>query len=257
MVQRSEEKTEAMPFLEHLVELRKRIIWVLLVLVASLIGGLVAAEPLVRYFKNTEPALGITWNVFSPWDSIVIYMKVAFIIALALTLPVIVYHLWAFVKPGLKKHEQQATVKYIPLALLFFCAGLSFAYFVIFPLAFHFTESVTIHLELTQTYGIAQYFSFMFNILLPVSLLFELPVLVMFLTRIRILNPGRLRKARKIAYLALVIIATTITPPDLISDLLVAAPLILLYEISVWLSALIYRRQLLEDARAEALLQNP
>jgi sec-independent protein translocase protein TatC len=93
--------------------------------------------------------------------------------------------------------------------------------------------------------------------LLPVSLLFELPVLVMFLTRIRILNPERLRKARKIAYLALVIIATTITPPDLISDLLVAAPLILLYEISVLLSAVIYRRQLAEDARAEVLLQNP
>jgi sec-independent protein translocase protein TatC len=234
---------EAMPFLEHLGELRKRIIWSLVVFILALIAGLIAAEPLVHFLKNAEPALGIEWNVFSPWDSITIYMKVAFIIALTISLPFIMYQLWSFVKPGLKEQERTATIKYIPLALLFFLTGLAFAYFVVFPLAFHFTESVTLYLGLTQTYGIAQYFSFMFNILLPVSLLFEMPVLVMFLTKLGILNPERLRAARKISYLILVIVATMITPPDLISDLLVGVPLILLYEMSVWLSSIVYRKK--------------
>jgi sec-independent protein translocase protein TatC len=84
----------------------------------------------------------------------------------------------------------------------------------------------------------------MFNILIPVSLLFEMPVLVMFLTKLHILNPVRLKAARKVSYLILVIVATMITPPDLISDLLVGIPLILLYELSVWLSAVVYRKQL-------------
>ncbi len=238
---------EEKPFLEHLGELRKRIIWSLVVFILALIGGLVAAETLVQYLKNSEPALGIEWNVFSPWDSITIYMKVAFIIALAISLPFILFQLWAFIRPGLKEQERTATIKYIPLAFVFFVAGLAFAYFVVFPLAFHFTESVTLYLGLTQTYGIAQYFAFMFNILLPVSLLFEMPVLVMFLTKLGILNPERLRAARKISYLILVIVATMITPPDLISDLLVGIPLILLYEMSVWLSSIVYRKKSLQS----------
>ncbi len=234
---------ESMSFLDHLGELRRRVIWVLVVFIGTMIGGLFAAEKLVTYLKNVEPAVGITWNVFSPWDSITIYMKVAFIIALALLLPFLLYQIWAFVKPGLKREEQQATIKYIPLAFVFFVCGLSFAYFIVFPMAFQFTESVTLYLELTQTYGISQYFSFMFNILLPVSLLFELPVVIMFLTRIGVLTTQRLRAARKISYLILVIVATMITPPDLISDLLVMIPLILLYEVSVGLSILVERRR--------------
>jgi sec-independent protein translocase protein TatC len=233
-------------FWDHLGELRKRIIWILIVFILAMIGGLILAGDLVVYLKNAEPAGGITWNVFSPWDSITIYMQVAFVLGLAVTLPFLIYQLWAFVKPGLKPREQVAAIKYIPLAFVFFLAGLMFAYFVVFPLAFSFTESVSKYLSLTETYGITQYFSFMFSILIPVSLLFELPIVVMFLTKIRILNPVRLRAARKVSYLILVIVATIITPPDLISDLLVAVPLILLYELSVWMSAIVYRKQLQE-----------
>jgi sec-independent protein translocase protein TatC len=233
-------------FWDHFGELRKRIIWILIVFITAMIAGLILAGDLVVYLKNAEPADGIAWNVFSPWDSITIYMQVAFVLGLAVTLPFLIYQLWAFVKPGLKPREQLATIKYIPLAFLFFLAGLAFAYFVVFPLAFSFTESISKYLSLTETYGITQYFSFMFSILIPVSLLFELPIVVMFLTKIRILNPARLRAARKLSYLILVVVATMITPPDLISDLLVAVPLIVLYELSVWMSAIVYRKQLLE-----------
>ncbi|MEI7026464.1 twin-arginine translocase subunit TatC [Paenibacillus sp. y28] len=240
-----------MSLVEHLTELRGRIIWVLVVFVLAMIGGLIVADPVLNFLKNQEPARSISWNAFSPWDAIGIYMQVSMVIALAVCLPVILYHFWAFVRPGLRENEQKATLKYIPFAALLFLIGLAFSYFIVFPMAFEFTLMVTHNLQLTETYGITQYFTFMFNILLPISLLFELPIVVMFLTRIRILNPLRLRKMRRYAYVILVIVATVVTPPDLISDILVAIPLILLYELSVLLSTLVYRKQLEQERRFE------
>lgn len=229
---------------EHLTELRKRLIWVVVVLVVAMIGGFFAAKPLLVYLMHAEPASSIiTLNTFSPWDAIRLYMQFSFAIGLVVTLPFTLTQIWLFVKPGLLPNEQKATLRYIPGAVLLFLLGLSFAYFVIFPMAFYFTSTVTRSLSLTETYGAAQYFSFMFNILLPMALLFELPVVVMFLTKLHILNPARLKKLRRYAYLVLVVIATVVTPPDFISDILVAVPMILLYEISIWLSARIYKAQ--------------
>jgi len=102
-------------------------------------------------------------------------------------------------------------------------------------------------MDVTETYGAAQYFSFMFSILLPVSLIFELPALLMFLTKLRMLKPALLRKFRRHAYFGLIIVSTFIAPPDFISNILIAIPLILLYELSVLLSAQIYRKQMERD----------
>lgn len=233
---------------EHLTELRKRLIWIVVVLVLTMIGGFFCAKPLIVYLMNTEPASSIvTLNTFSPWDAIRLYMQFSFAIGLVVALPFALLQIWLFVKPGLMEHEQKATLRYIPGAVLLFLLGLSFAYFVIFPMAFYFTSTVTKSLSLTETYGAAQYFTFMFNILLPMALLFELPVVVMFLTKLRVLNPTRLKKLRRYAYLVLVVIATIVTPPDFISDILVAVPMILLYEISIMLSGKVYRKQLEQD----------
>ncbi|WP_438444683.1 twin-arginine translocase subunit TatC [Gorillibacterium sp. sgz5001074] len=242
---------ESMALVDHLTELRKRIIWVMLVLVISLIGGLIAATYVLDYLKSVPPANTIPWHAFSLWDGIRIYMQFAFVLSLVVTLPFTMYQLWAFIKPGLKEHEQKAALRFVPFSLLLFVVGLAFAYGVVFKMAVYFTSKVNKSMGLTETYGISQYFSFMFNIVIPVALLFELPILVMFLTQLRILNPGRLRKMRRVAYLILVIVGTMITPPDFISDLLVAVPLILLYEFSVLLSARIYRKQLQKDQQWE------
>lgn len=240
---------------EHLRELRKRLIRVAAVFVLLTLGGLYIAGPLIRYLTVSGPAAGIALNTFSPWDSIQIYMQVSFFIGLAFSLPYALLELWLFVKPGLKPLEQKAAIFYIPLAAFLFAAGFAFAYLIVFPMAFYFTSSVTKSLGFMQTYGIAQFFSFMFNILLPVALLFELPVVVLFLTKIRVLNPYWLKKIRKAAYLVLIIIAASMTPPDVISDILVAAPLIGLYEVSIFLSWSVYKKQqrLEEGMKAEKL----
>lgn len=240
-----------MPLLEHLGELRKRLIYVLIVVTAGLVVGIIFAEPVYNFLMSQKPANTVSLHTFSLWDGIGMYMKFAFVIALIIALPVIAYQLWAFVKPALRKNEQRSTLKYVPFALIMFLIGLSFSYFVVFPLAFGFTRSVSAHLNLEETYGIAQYFAFMFNLLIPISLLFELPLVIMFLTAIRLLNPIRLRKMRRVSYFILIVIGVMITPPDFISDILVAIPLICLYEVSVFLSGTVYKKQLAADAKWE------
>ncbi|WP_068777537.1 twin-arginine translocase subunit TatC [Paenibacillus sp. FJAT-26967] len=240
------------PLLEHLTELRRRIFWVLGVLVVGVVIGLIFAKRVILFLKSVPPADKIAWHVFSPWDALRLYMNFGMVVALLITLPVALYHIWAFVSPGLKKAEQKASILYIPGAVILFLAGLAFGYFVVFPMAFFFTTAISHSMGITELYGAAQYFSFMFNIILPLSALFELPIVVMFLTKLRILNPLRLAKMRRYAYMVLVILSTVITPPDAISAILVSVPMILLYEFSVFLSRIIYRKQLVQDAAWEA-----
>jgi sec-independent protein translocase protein TatC len=243
---------EQMSLVDHLTELRRRVFWIVAVLAVTMIGGFLAAVRVIDFLKTIKPASEMTWHALSPWDGIRVYMQFAFILSVAVTLPFTMFQVWSFVKPGLRVHERKATLRYIPYSLLLFLVGLTFAYFVVFRLAFSFTTDLNKSMNLTETYGITQYFSFMLNILLPVSLLFELPVVVMFLTKLRILNPLRLKKLRRYAYMVLVVLSTLIAPPDLISNLLIAAPMIVLYEISVFLSAAIYRKQLEQDRQWEA-----
>ncbi|QCT04038.1 Sec-independent protein translocase subunit TatC [Paenibacillus algicola] len=245
------EQMKLMELTEHLTELRRRIIWVLSLFVVGLVGGLFIAEPVYQYLTGSEQAQQFELNAFSFWDGIGIYMKIAALFSLVISVPFIFYQLWAFVKPGLRKEEQKAAVRYVPYTFVLFIAGVLFGYYIVFPMTLSFTTTITQSMGLEETYGITNYFSFMFNLVLPLALLFELPLVVMFLTRIRILNPIRLKKLRRYAYFALVFVAVIITPPDFISDFLVTIPLLLLYEFSVYLSAFIYRKQLAADMELE------
>ncbi|MCR2803429.1 twin-arginine translocase subunit TatC [Paenibacillus soyae] len=241
-----------MPLLEHLGELRKRLIYVMIVLTAGLVLGLTVAQPAYNFLMSQPPADTLKLHTFSLWDGIGMYMKIALVIALVITLPFTAYQLWAFVKPALRPIEQRSTLKYVPFALIMFLIGLAFSYFVVFPLAFGFTRTIAQQLHLEETYGIVQYFTFLFSILIPISLLFELPLALMFLTAIRIINPQRLRKMRKLAYFILAAIGVMVTPPDFISDVLVIIPLVALYELSLFLSDIVYKKQQAADAKLAA-----
>ncbi|WP_051236739.1 twin-arginine translocase subunit TatC [Paenibacillus pinihumi] len=232
-----------MPLLAHISELRKRLIKIFVMIAISTAGGLIISPKILNHLKTVPPASEISWNVFSPWDGIRMYMNIALIFAIAVTLPYILFELWQFVKAGLSKQEQKMALRYIPYTVLCFAAGLSFAYYVVFPMSYTFTTNISRKLELVETYGITQYLGFMMNIILPVSLAFELPVVVMFLTAIGILTPQRLRTMRRYAYLVLVIVSAMISPPEFISHLMVLVPLIVLYELSVWLSGIVFRKR--------------
>ena len=238
----------------HLEELRKRIIITGIAFVIFLCFGLI-------YVKNIYLFLvGSSHNkllVLGPSDVIMVYFQLASIIAFAGTIPIAAWQIWLFVKPGLRPHERKLALSYIPALFLLFIGGISFGYFFIFPNILRFLTNLGKDIMMTN-YTAEKYFSFLINITLPFGIAFELPLVMMFLTSLGIVNPYTVARLRKYAYFILVIIATLISPPEFISHISVAVPLILIYEISVSLSKMVYKRkqnqsELLGQERAEFL----
>ncbi|GGF27574.1 Sec-independent protein translocase protein TatCd [Halobacillus andaensis] len=224
----------------HLEELRKRIIITLLSFVAFLIGGFVFVRPIYRWLiKDLDAKLA----VLGPGDILWVYLMIAAVIALAATIPVAAFQVWLFVKPALNQEERKVTLQFIPALFFLFLFGISFGYFLLFPLVLGFLTSLSDG-QFEMMFTADKYFRFLLNLTVPFGLLFEMPLVIMFLTRLGILNPIRLKKARKIAYFILVVISVLITPPDFLSDVLVIVPLFILYEISISLSTIVYRRKL-------------
>lgn len=243
-----------MSVMEHIVELRRRIVIALIFFTVALIAGFFLAKPLIMYLQSTPTAQDLPMNAFKMTDPIRIFMTFAVSIGFIFTFPVIMYQLWAFIRPGLHEKEQKATLAYIPFAFILFLAGLSFAYFILFPYIIQFMGNLAGSLGITEQYGVNEYFSFLFQITLPFGILFQLPVVVMFLTRLGIITPSFLSQVRKFAYFVLLVLAGFITPPEIISHLMVTVPMLLLYEFSIWVSYLTYRKvQKAEKEREEAL----
>jgi len=216
-----------------------------------LIAGFYLAGPLIEYLKQEPIAEGVPIISLHPSDALRVYVQAAVLIGIAVTLPVALYHLWRFVAPGLRDYERRGTLYFIPAASLLFILGILFGYYIVFPMIMLFMTNLTNSIGADPNYGIGEYFGFLFNTVIPFGVLFQLPIVVMFLTRLRILNPMRLAKMRRYAYFVLAVIAVTLTPPEIISDILVTIPLLVLYELSVWLSRIVYRKQLKEDEEWE------
>lgn len=220
----------------HVGELRRRIFYIVAVFIVFFILGFFVTGDAIDYFKASPAMENIDWHVFKLSDAIMVYMKIAFIVSLAVTVPFTLYQIWKFVAPGLTEKEQKSTIWFIPIAFILFVLGVVFAFFIVFPMVIGFLLKITALLQAEETFGISEYFTFMFNLLIPFGILTELPLVVVFLTRLGILNPKLLVKIRKIVYLVLVVLGASITPPDFFSQLIVIVPLIGLYEISIWLS---------------------
>ncbi|MEC0229986.1 MULTISPECIES: twin-arginine translocase subunit TatC [Paenibacillus] len=216
----------------HLTEVRKRLLIVAIWFVITLSAGLYLSPGILLYMKSQPLIGGIQWNVFSFTDGLMIYMKCAFLFALLFTMPVILYQLWAFVRPGLTEAESRSALPYIPTAFALFIIGVAFSYWVVFPMMIRFMMRMNHQIGAVETYGIDRYFAFLFHIVFPMAIAFELPVVLLFLTKIGLLTPQRLKMSRKYAYLGLTIIGSCISPPDMVSHLSVTVPLILLFEIS-------------------------
>ncbi|MED2972195.1 twin-arginine translocase subunit TatC [Fictibacillus sp. B-59209] len=241
-----------MPVYDHLGELRNRIVITAVFFFLFMVVGLFFAKPVIVYLQSDNVAKDIQMNAFNLTDPLKVYIDFAFIIALLLSLPVALYQIWAFISPGLFENERKVTLSYIPISFLLFAAGLSFGYFILFPLVVHFMSNIANSLNVEGEYGINEYFSFLFSLILPFGLLFQFPVLVMFLTRLGLVTPHFLRKIRRFAYFGIIVVAGLISPPELISHLTITVPLIILYEISILISANAYKKRL--KAEDEAML---
>lgn len=225
--------------IEHMDELRKRLIITAVAFIVFLAVGLIYVKDIYNYFMG---GLGYKLMVLGPSDIIWIYFHIATIFAAAVTIPVAAWQLWLFVKPALKPIEQKVTLAYIPALFFLFIGGLAFGYFFIFPNIMRFLVNLGKDL-MTTSFTADKYFIFLINMTLPFGFAFELPLVMMFLTTLGIVNPFKIVKLRKYAYLLLVIIASMISPPELMSHISVAIPLILIFEISVLLSKIVYKKK--------------
>ena len=150
---------------EHLAELRKRLIIVAVTFILSLTIGFSLAPRLLTFIKKQPTAMHVEWNIFGYTDGLMIYLKCALMLAILITLPIALYQTWLFVKPGISGEESKGTIMFIPASFLLFLAGISFSYFLLFPLMLNFMSNINESIGAIETYGMKQYFTFMFNLL--------------------------------------------------------------------------------------------
>ncbi|WP_404329028.1 twin-arginine translocase subunit TatC [Mesobacillus maritimus] len=233
--------------IDHLDELRKRLILTVFAFLVFFVVGFVFVEDIYQFFVQD---LDVKLVVLGPSDIVWIYFMIATVIAIAGTIPVLATQIWLFVKPALKPIERKMTLSYIPALFILFIVGLLFGYFVIFPTILNFLVELSGDMVVTN-FTADKYFRFILNMTIPFGVLFLMPVVVMFLTSLGIINPYVLAKIRKYAYFVLVVVAVVISPPDIMSDFLVTVPLLFLYEISINLSKIVYRRKLKKEKEWE------
>ena len=239
--------TAEMPFLDHLEELRWRIIWSLAALavgVAVAFVLMVKVDVIGVLQRPIAPLLGGRKLVFThPGDPFGIVMKASFTLGLIFALPVILYQAWAFLSPALYQHEKRLVVPVLVGATVLFLAGVSLAYFVVLPFTLTFLLGFqTQALEPMITAG--QYFGFAINMALVFGAVFELPIAIVALTALGIVTPPMLRRFRRHAVVLCLVGSAFITPgQDVMSLLLLSLPLYVLYELSISLSGVVYRRR--------------
>jgi sec-independent protein translocase protein TatC len=223
---------DKLPFTDHLDELRHR-------LIVSIVGvGLGFAvsygfsQQLLLLLQRPMPTRLI---FIAPTEAFFVNLKVAFYAGLFLSVPLLLFQVWKFVAPGLYEHERRYSFPFLIISTILFLIGAIFAYAVILPIALHFL--IAQGGELWQpTITLSNYLSFCMRLILAAGLVFEFPVLMYFLAKVGVVTPEFLVKNRKCAVLLAFVIAAILTPPDVFSQVLLAVPLFLLFEVSIFVA---------------------
>ncbi|WHY83725.1 twin-arginine translocase subunit TatC [Siminovitchia fortis] len=235
--EKQEEETNGEALVEHLADLRKQLIKSLAVFVVFL---LVVFTTMNYWFPYVTK--GNELVVFGPFQIVKFYTSICVTLALGLSLPFLVHFIWQFVKPGLKSNEIRFLGLYSPAMFLLFIMGVAFGYFVVNPLSYHFLMNFGA-MNFDVIVSAQEYVHFLIMTTVPLGLLFELPIVAMFLASIGVLTSETMKKVRKWAYLAIAVVSALITPPDFISQLMVLIPMALLYEASIYIVKRMEARQ--------------
>jgi sec-independent protein translocase protein TatC len=221
-------QTKEMGFLDHLEELRSRIIKILVTVLIFSIVTYFFSERVIDFLAR--PVAKVYF--FSPTEAFAMRIKISIILGIILSVPVIFYHIWQFVIPGLFEREIKAVVPAVIFSTIFFIIGGSFCFFMVLPTAIKFLMGFGTE-KLEPMIKIGSYISFVSYTTLAFGAVFELPIVSYFLGKLGIITDKTLRKGRRYAVLGILILAATITPPDLFSQIMLAIPLYILYEISI------------------------
>lgn len=224
------------PLLDHLIELRRRLLWCLAALGLAFAICYYFARPIFGFLA--QPLLKSNQNLVytNIFEAFFVDLKVAFFAALMIAFPVIGNQIWRFVAPGLYAREKKAFLPFLMLTPILFIGGGALAYYFAVPIALHFLLSYQGNIagvQLTALPGIGNYLDFVTRFIFGFGVAFLLPVLLMLLERAGLVTRGQLRRGRRYAIVGAFAIAAVLTPPDVVSQLLLAVPLWALYEISL------------------------
>lgn len=229
--------TEKVPISSHLIELKNRMIKVAIVLAFFFGVCFYFKEFLLFWLEDPLPVKYKGNLIFiSPTEPFFAHMKVCFMGSLFISMPYILYHIWFFISPGLKVKEKKITMMFVLFGTLFFLFGGVFCYFLVLPLGLKFLIGYGIewyHFQLT----IQLYFSFVVKMILAFAFAFQTPLIMVLLTKFGVINTIKMRMYRKWAFLGSFGLAAVLTPPDIITQVLLGFPLYLLYEFGVLVSA--------------------
>jgi len=245
-----------MPFLDHLEELRWRLIWSLLALTIAFVVGFVLVDRLDvmgLLMRPIAPRLAGGKLFFtSPIEPFMITLKLAFFVGLVLASPVIIWQLWRFLAPALHDRERKVVVPVSLAAVLLFLAGVAMAYFLILPTAIRVLFGFQSQ-SLQPIVTAKEYFGFAAQVVIAFGAIFELPLVLLMLVYLRVISAGFLSRNRRFAIAGNAFLSMLLAPPDLISMTLMMVPVQLLYEITVVIAKVMERRRARAEAAAEAV----
>lgn len=249
-----QDESQQETFISHLVELRQRLVkavagiilvFVSLVYWAPLIFNLFAAPLMESLPKGGKMIVtDVTGSFFVP-------MKVTMLVAFLIALPWVLYQVWQFVAPGLYQHEKKLIMPLVSSSYLLFLCGVAFAYFLVFPTVFHFMAHYNAPLGADMSTDIDKYLSFAMTTFLAFGITFEVPVVVIVLVRFGVVELEKLKQIRPYVIVGAFIVAAVVTPPDVMSQLLLAVPLIALYELGLLLARFVTKQPLGTPAPGE------
>ena len=220
------------PLIEHLDELRLRLIVILVFFFVVFLIGFFASNFIIqRVINDLVIAENIKLIVLTPLEFIYAKLKVGFLSALMITSPLIIYELLLFAKPALTRREKNAIKLILPSFVLLFLAGIVFAYFIFLPVALFFLANLTTF-NILNMWSLNKFISFIFITALSFGIVFQIPLIMLVLHRLNIFNIEVLKKQRKVVYVLAFLLAAIITPPDVVTQIIIAVPLIVLYEAS-------------------------
>jgi len=233
-------KSSEMNFLEHLQELRLRLIYILVILGVGFILCFIFSEDIIKFITRSVKNYDLIF--ISPTELFFANLKVAFFSAIIISSPYTIYQLWKFISPGLLPNERKYALPFVILTTLFFILGLAFAYLIVLPYGLKFLLNYRVSDIVTPRISISNYISFFMTFLLIFGVIFELPLITFFLSRLNILSYRTLIKWRKYAILVIFIVSAILTPPDVFTQILMALPILILYEVSILIARVFGKR---------------
>lgn len=224
-----------MSLIEHLAELRNRIIVTIIIIFLCAIGSYVFVDKIISFL--TAP-VGKEMVFLSPTEAFLARIKVAIFSGLLISLPVTFFQGWSFLLPALKNNERKYFYIIFPLSLIFFFGGIVFGFLVVVPFAVKFFLSFASE-SLVPMFSLHNYLSFIISVLIPFGIIFEIPLLVSLMSKMNLITSSFLRRQRKYAIILIFVFGAILTPPDIVSQMLMAGPLLLIYEGSIIIARII------------------